>query len=68
MLARYRWLEFGGEILASFEDQARRTPDTACAVSVGKRDMAGRVPPTPSKTTDPPDPRGRALPLPLPSR
>ncbi|WP_433273864.1 HD domain-containing protein [Pseudonocardia xinjiangensis] len=43
MLARYPWLGFGAEILANFEDQARRKPDSACAVSVGKRDMAGLV-------------------------
>jgi HD domain len=43
MLGRYPWLGFGGEMLASFEDQARRKPDSACAVSVGKRDMAGRM-------------------------
>jgi hypothetical protein len=43
VLARYPWLGFGAEILASFEDQAGRKPDSACAVSVGKRDMAGRV-------------------------
>ena len=43
MLARYPWLGFGTEVLASFEDQARRKPDSAAAVSVGKKDMAGRV-------------------------
>jgi hypothetical protein len=43
MLARYPWLGFSGQILASFEDQASRKPDSACAVSVGKRDMAGRI-------------------------
>jgi hypothetical protein len=41
MLARYPWLGFGAEVLANFEDQARRKPD--CAVAVRKRDMAGRV-------------------------
>jgi hypothetical protein len=43
MLARYPWLGFGAEVLANFEDQARRKPDSACAASVGKKDMAGRV-------------------------
>jgi hypothetical protein len=43
MLARYPWLEFGAEVLANFEDHARRKPDSACAASVGKKDMAGRV-------------------------
>src|SRR6201991_2789418 len=43
MLARYPWLGFGAEMLANFEDQAGRKPDSACAVSVGKKDIAGRV-------------------------
>jgi HD domain len=43
MLARYPWLGFGAEMLANFEDQAGRKPDSACAASVGKRDMAGLV-------------------------
>jgi hypothetical protein len=43
MLARYPWLGFGTEILACFEDQARRKPDSAAAASIGKKDMAGRV-------------------------
>ncbi len=37
MLARYPWLGFGMEVLANFEDQARRKPDSAAAASVGKR-------------------------------
>jgi hypothetical protein len=43
MLARYPWLGFGTEMLACFEDQARRKPDSAAAASIGKKDMAGRV-------------------------
>jgi hypothetical protein len=31
------------DYLANFENQARRKPDSACAASVGKKDMAGRV-------------------------
>ncbi|GAA3102664.1 HD domain-containing protein [Pseudonocardia yunnanensis] len=43
MLARYPWLGFGAEVLACFEDQARRKPSSAAAASVVKKDMAGRV-------------------------
>jgi hypothetical protein len=43
ILARYPWLGFGAEVLACFEDQARRKPDSAAAASVFKNDMAGRV-------------------------
>ena len=43
MLGRYPWLGFGPEILANFEDQATRKPDSACAASVGERGMAGLV-------------------------
>jgi hypothetical protein len=42
LLARYPRLGFGAEFLACFEDQARRKPDSAAAVSVGK-DAAGRI-------------------------
>jgi hypothetical protein len=41
-LARYPRLEFGKEILACFEDQARRKPDSAAAVSVSTG-VAGRI-------------------------
>jgi hypothetical protein len=43
MLGRYPWLGFGTEMLASFEDQAKRKPDSASAASVCKKDMAGRI-------------------------
>jgi hypothetical protein len=43
MLARYPWLGFGAELLANFEDQARRKPDSAAGTSVNNKDMAGRV-------------------------
>jgi GNAT superfamily N-acetyltransferase len=36
VLARYPHLGFGAEMLAYFEDQARRKPASACAVSVGR--------------------------------
>jgi hypothetical protein len=42
MLARYPRLGFGPEFLASFEDQARRKPGSATAVSVGN-DLVGRM-------------------------
>ena len=42
ILARYPRLEFGAEFLACFEDQARRKPGSAAAVSVDK-DVAGRI-------------------------
>jgi hypothetical protein len=42
MLSRYPRLGFGPEFLASFEDQARRKPDSAAAASVG-HDLAGRI-------------------------
>ena len=59
MLARYPLLGFGTEVLANFEDQARRKPDSAAAASVNKKDMAGRVaanPPRrpPARLTRPP--------------
>jgi hypothetical protein len=53
MLARYPWQGFGTEILADFEDQARRKPDSACAVSVGKKDMAGRIAANPLESRRP---------------
>ena len=42
MLARYPRLGFGRELLASFEDQARRKPGSAAAASVGNG-VAGRI-------------------------
>jgi len=42
MLARYPRLGFGAEFLACFEDQARRKPGSAAAISVGK-DVAARI-------------------------
>jgi hypothetical protein len=36
VLARYPRLGFGAEFLACFEDQAKRKPDSAAAVSIGK--------------------------------
>ncbi len=42
MLARYPWLGFGAEFLACFEDQAKRKPSSAAALSVS-RDVAGRI-------------------------
>ncbi|MET7339401.1 cyanamide hydratase [Nonomuraea sp. NPDC005650] len=42
MLARYPRLGFGGDFLASFEDQARRKPGSAAAVSV-RNDLATRI-------------------------
>jgi len=41
-LARYPRLGFGAEFLTCFEDQARRKPDSAAAVSV-RKDLAGRI-------------------------
>ena len=42
MLARHPRLGLGAEFLASFEDQARRKPDSAAAESID-RDAAGRI-------------------------
>lgn len=42
MLARYPRLGFGAEFLACLEDQARRKPGSAAAVSVGT-DVAARI-------------------------
>jgi hypothetical protein len=56
MLARYPWLEFGPEMLANFEDQATRKPDSACAASSTRETWPGASPPTPSKAADPIDP------------
>ncbi|MFF4618816.1 HD domain-containing protein [Nonomuraea jabiensis] len=42
MLARYPRLGFGRDFLASFEDQARRKPGSAAAVSV-RNDLATRI-------------------------
>ncbi|WIX81678.1 HD domain-containing protein [Amycolatopsis carbonis] len=36
VLARYPRLGFSAELLAEFEDQARRKPSSACATSIGK--------------------------------
>jgi hypothetical protein len=43
ILGRYPWLGFGAEMLANFENQARRKPDSAAAASVTTKDMAARV-------------------------
>jgi hypothetical protein len=53
MLGRYPWLGFGAEVLANFEDQARRKPDSAAAASVGERGMAGRVAANPLESHPP---------------
>jgi hypothetical protein len=42
VLARYPRQEFGDEFLACFEDQARRKPDSAAAVSIANNG-AGRI-------------------------
>ncbi|MFC5833781.1 hypothetical protein [Nonomuraea insulae] len=42
MLARHPRLDFGPALLARFEAQARRKPDSATAASVGN-DVAGRI-------------------------
>jgi HD domain len=53
MLGRYPWLGFGAEVLANFEDQARRKPESAAAAAVGERGMAGRVAANPLESHTP---------------